>query len=135
MNTISRRTMLQSVAATCILSATPVFSKDVDWDLIGDAKFKDETVRKEISVSATKGRFRSIKLKARNASAKIDGITIELANGDKIDKEVRDTVKRDEETRPIALKLDRNVVIRKVSIKAKSDEKGKETKVEAYGAN
>ena len=133
MNIITRRTMLQGISAAYIISATPAFARDDDWDLIGDAKFKDETDEKDIAVSAVKGTFRSLKFKARNANAKIDGIIIELANGDKVDKPLRDTVKKDQETRPIAIKLDRGMVVRKITIKARSDEDGKETTIEAYG--
>ncbi|HEY2588056.1 MAG TPA: hypothetical protein VGI81_20100 [Tepidisphaeraceae bacterium] len=133
MNIITRRTMLQGIAAACIAWATPAFARDDDWDLIGNAKFKDEADQKDIAVSAIKGTFRSIKFKARNADAKIDGMIIELANGDKVDKQIRDTVKKDQETRPIAIKLDRGMVVRKITIKARSDEDGKETTIEAYG--
>lgn len=133
MDIITRRTMLQGIAAACIMSATPAFARGDDWDLIGSAKFKDAADQKDIAASAVKGTFPSIKFKARSANAKIDGITIELANGDKVDKPLRDTVKKDQETRPISIKLDRGMVVRKITIKARSNEDGKETRIEAYG--
>ena len=135
MTTRTRRSFLAAIAAAALfIPVTPALAKDDDWDDIGDAEFgSGDTDKKEIVVSAAKGKFRSIKCKAEDADAKIDGITIELANGDKIEKEIRDTIKEGKESRPIALKLDRDVVIRKIVIKAKSNEKDKKTKITAYG--
>jgi hypothetical protein len=78
--------------------------KDKDWKVLGEAKVEKRAESDEIKVGGGEGVFKRIKLEVRGADVKFKKMTIKYESGDDEEVEVRDEVKRGEQTRPIDLK-------------------------------
>jgi len=87
--------------------------KDKDWKVLGQAKVEQRAEGDEIEVGADEGVFKRIKIEAKGADIEIKKITVVYSNDEKEDLEVRDKIKRGEQTRPIDLK-GKNRSIKKV---------------------
>ena len=108
---------MAAFAVLAIVSARPAVAKDddvdKDWKVLGEAKVEKRTETDEIKVGADEGVFKRIKLKVRGADVEFKKVTVVYESGDNDEIEIRDKVKRGEETRPISLK-GRNRAIKKV---------------------
>jgi hypothetical protein len=116
----------------CVTLVLPAKARADDWVKLGSTTFGSKTDTNDITVSAVRGKFSAIKLSAEDADAKIDQIVIYLSNGTDTTRNVRDKVEKGKETRPIALSMQDNVSIKKISVKASSDSNQK-TQITAWG--
>ena len=115
-----------------VMAVLPSQARADDWVKLGSTTFGPKTATNDITVSAARGRFSAIKLSVDDADAKIDEIEISLSNGKDTTRNVRDKVEKGKETRPIALSMEDNVSIKKISVKASSDSNQK-TQITAWG--
>ena len=115
-----------------VILVLPSQARADDWVKLGNTTFGPKADTNDITVSAVRGRFSAIKLSVDDADAKIDEIEISLSNGTDTTRKVRDKVEKGKETRPIALSMEDNVSIKKISVKASSDSNQK-TEITAWG--
>jgi hypothetical protein len=94
--------------------------RDKDWKVLGEAKVAQRGEADEIKVGSDEGVFKRIKLEVRGADVDFKKVTVVYASGEDDVLEVRDKVKRGEQTRPIDLKGG-NRAIKKVVLVYKTD--------------
>jgi hypothetical protein len=135
----TRRCVLLVLIASLLLPIGGVFvhakgddSDDNGWTRLGKADFTDQAKEKEVVASILRGGWRQMKLKAADADAKIDGVTLVFSGGGRdMALEVKTDIKAGKESRPISLRgADRP--LKKVRIKARSAEANAKTIIEVW---
>ena len=92
---------------------------DKDWKILGDAKVDKRGEADEIKVGSDEGVFKQIKFEVRGADVEFKKVTVVYSNDESEEVQVRDKIKRGEQSRPIDLK-GRNRSIKKVLLAYKT---------------
>src|SRR4051812_35362713 len=93
-----------------------------DWKVLGEAKVDKRSETDEIKIGGDEGAFKRIKFEVRGADVTFKKVSVVYESGDPEQLEVRDTVKRGSQTRPIDLKGGRRAIKKVVMVyKAEGD--------------
>ncbi len=92
---------------------------DKDWKILGEAKVDKRSEADEIKVGSDEGVFKQIKFEVRGADVEFKKVTVVYSNDESEEVQVRDKIKRGEQSRPIDLK-GRNRSIKKVLLAYKT---------------
>jgi len=92
---------------------------DKDWKVLGQAKVDKRAEADEIKVGSDEGVFKQIKFEVRGADVEFKKVTVVYSNDESEEVQVRNKIKRGEQSRPIDLK-GRNRSIKKVLLAYKT---------------
>jgi hypothetical protein len=121
-----------SLSGLLVCGAAAPKDKDDDWKLLGETKVAQRAEGDEIAVGADAGVLSKIKLEVRGADVEFKSARVVYASGKDDDIEVRDKVKKGEQTRPIDLK-GAGRTIKKVVLLYKADHADRDARVVLFG--